>query len=341
MHAPNLFQDETLMTHFHHRRRLLAAGAASAAAWLLAPIAARAADWPARAVTFLEPYGPGTNLDAITRFMAERLGPQWKVPIVVEHKAGANGVIGTDYVARSTPDGYTFLFTGPGHYTNEALMNSVPFDPARDFRPVARLASVMLVLVVPKGSPFRSVQDLVDYARQHPGKLSYASAGSGSAQHLSAALFVSKAGINVLHVPYKTQTQALMDTIGGRVDFTFSALTTASAQIKAGNVRALAVSGPRRSVSLPDLPTVAELGFPGYEFFSFNAVFAPAGAPDEAVKKLSDGLSAIARTPEYAKLAQQQGFETDFANMDEWGAALPAERKKWVDMIRISGAKLE
>ncbi|MBV7482620.1 tripartite tricarboxylate transporter substrate binding protein [Bordetella sp. BOR01] len=321
------------------RRRLLAAGAASAA-WLVAP-AARANGWPTRPVTFLQPYGPGTNLDAITRFVAERLGPQWKVPIVVENKAGANGVIGTDYVARSTPDGYTFLFTGPGHYTNQALMNSVPFDPVKDFRPVARLASVMLVLVVPRRSPFQSVQDLVEHARNNPGKLSYASAGSGSAQHLSAALFLASAGINVLHVPYKTQPQALMDTIGGRVDFTFSALTTAAAQIKAGNVRALAVTGPRRSVSLPDLPTVAELGFPGYEFFSFNAVFAPAAAPDEAVQKLSDGLSAIARSPEYAQLARQQGFETDFADMREWGAALPAERKKWLEMIRISGARLE
>lgn len=313
--------------------------------WLALALALMAgaahAQWPNRNVTFLQPYGAGTNLDAITRFMAERLSGEWKVPVVVENKAGANGVIGTDLVARSAPDGYTFLFTGPGHYTNEVLMGKVPFDPVKDFRPVARLASVMLVLVVPKNSPFQSVKELVEYAKKNPGKLSYASAGSGSSQHISAALFVAASGINVLHVPYKTQPQALTDTIGGQVNFTFAALTTAAAQLKGGNLRALAVTGPRRSVSLPDLPTVAELGFPGYEFFSFNAVYAPAGAPDEAVRKLSEGLAAIARTPAYADLARAQGFETDFADMQAWAALVPAERKKWTDMIRISGAKLE
>jgi tripartite-type tricarboxylate transporter receptor subunit TctC len=310
-------------------------------AFALIPVAQAQADWPNRAVTFLQPYAPGTNLDAITRYLAERLGTQWKVPVVVENKAGANGVIGTDAAARSAPDGYTWLFTGPGHFTNEVLMGKVPFDPLRDFKPVARLASVMLVLVVPADSPFKSVQELVDYAKKNPGKVSYASAGSGSAQHLSAAAFQYATGAQFLHVPYKTQAQAVTDTLGGQVNFTFAAMTTAGAQLKAGRLRGLAVTGPRRSQTLPELPTVAEAGVPGYEFFSFNAVFVPANTPDDIVRKFSDALGAAIRTPQFAEMAKVQGFESDYADVQAWSAVVVAERKKWTDLIRMSGAKNE
>ncbi len=300
-----------------------------------------AGDWPTRPVTFLQPYAPGTNLDAITRFMADRISPQWKQPIVVDNKAGANGVIGTDLVARSAGDGYTVLFTGPGHFTNEVLMGKVPFDPMKDFKPVARLASVMLVLVVPSNSPFQSIRDLMDFAKKNPGKVSYASAGSGSAQHLSAASFQQVTGAQFLHVPYKTQAAAVTDIIGGQVSFGFAALTTASAQLKAGKLRGLGVTGPHRSQGLPELPTIAEQGWPGYEFFSFNAVYAPAATPDEVVHKISAALGAVARTPAYAELARIQGFENDFAEAGAWSAVQAAERKKWQDLIRVSGAKLE
>ena len=300
-----------------------------------------AADWPTKSITFFQPYGPGTNLDSITRFLAERMGAEFKVPIVVENKAGANGVIGTEMVARMPADGYTFLFTGPGHFTNEVLMSKVPFDPIKDFKPVARLASVMLVLVVPKTSPFNSVKDIVEYAKKNPGKVSYASAGSGSAQHLSAAGFSAATGVSLLHVPYKTQAQATTDTIGGQVDFTFAALTPAGAQIKAGNLRALAVTGPRRTQSLADLPTVAESGYPGYEFFSFNAVFVSAATPDEIVRKFSDSLTVLVKSPRFLELSRLQGFEIDFADSTAWAAMMTSERKKWADLIRTSGAKLE
>lgn len=321
----------------HIWRSLLAATALA----LAALPAANAQDWPNRPVTFLQPYAPGTNLDGITRHLAEKMGTQWKVPVVVENKAGANGVIGTEAAARAAPDGYTWLFTGPGHFTNEVLMGKIPFDPMRDFKPVARLASVMLVLVVPANSPFQSMKDVLEFARKNPGKLSYASAGSGSAQHLSAAGFQHAANLQLLHVPYKTQAQALTDTIGGQVHFTFAALATATAQLQAGRLRALAVTGPRRSQSLPDMPTVAESGVPGYEFFSFNAVFVPARTPDDVVRKFSEALGAVIRTPQFAELARAQGFESDYADVQAWSAIVPGERKKWVDMIRISGARNE
>ena len=301
---------------------------------------AQAQEWPSRPVTFLQPYGPGTNLDAITRYLAGVMGPQWKQPIVVEHKAGANGVIGTEQVARSSGDGYTWLFTGPGHFTNEVLMGKVPFDQ-KDFKPVARLASVMLVLVVPADSPFKSVSDIIDAAKKNPGKVSYASAGSGSAQHLSAAAFQHASGAQFLHVPYKTQAAALTDTLSGQVSFSFSALATAKAQLASGRIRAIAVTGPRRSQSLPELPTVAESGVPGYAFFSFNAVFVPATTSDEVIRKFSDALGAAIRTPQFADMANSQGFESDYADVQAWGAAVPSERKKWQDLIRVSGAKNE
>ena len=301
---------------------------------------AQAQEWPSRPVTFLQPYGPGTNLDAITRYLAGVMGPQWKQPIVVEHKAGANGVIGTEQVARSSGDGYTWLFTGPGHFTNEVLMGKVPFDQ-KDFKPVARLASVMLVLVVPADSPFKSVSDIIDAAKKSPGKVSYASAGSGSAQHLSAAAFQHASGAQFLHVPYKTQAAALTDTLSGQVNFSFSALATAKAQLASGRIRAIAVTGPRRSQSLPELPTVAESGVPGYAFFSFNAVFVPAATPDEVIRKFSDALGTAIRAPQFADMAKSQGFESDYADVQAWGAAVPLERKKWQDLIRVSGAKNE
>jgi tripartite-type tricarboxylate transporter receptor subunit TctC len=301
---------------------------------------AQAQEWPSRPVTFLQPYGPGTNLDAITRDLAGVMGPQWKQPIVVEHKAGANGVIGTEQVARSSGDGYTWLFTGPGHFTNEVLMGKVPFDQ-KDFKPVARLASVMLVLVVPADSPFKSVSDIIDAAKKSPGKVSYASAGSGSAQHLSAAAFQHASGAQFLHVPYKTQAAALTDTLSGQVSFSFSALATAKAQLASGRIRAIAVTGPRRSQSLPELPTVAESGVPGYAFFSFNAVFVPAATPDEVIRKFSDALGTAIRAPQFADMAKSQGFESDYADVQAWGAAVPLERKKWQDLIRVSGAKNE
>jgi len=317
--------------------RILIAAIALAASLLQL---AQAQEWPSRPVTFLQPYGPGTNLDAITRYLAGVMGPQWKQPIVVEHKAGANGVIGTEQVARSSGDGYTWLFTGPGHFTNEVLMGKVPFDQ-KDFKPVARLASVMLVLVVPADSPFKSVSDIIDAAKKNPGKVSYASAGSGSAQHLSAAAFQHASGAQFLHVPYKTQAAALTDTLSGQVSFSFSALATAKAQLASGRIRAIAVTGPRRSQSLPELPTVAESGVPGYAFFSFNAVFVPSATPDEVIRKFSDALGAATRAPQFADMAKSQGFESDYADVQAWGAAVPLERKKWQDLIRVSGAKNE
>jgi tripartite-type tricarboxylate transporter receptor subunit TctC len=328
----------------HGRRAWLRAmgawGATGAlGAWGVAASPALASNWPVSPITFLQPYGPGTALDAVTRLAAKQIGDQWGVSIVVENRAGANGVVGTEAVARSKPDGSVFLFTGPGHFTNEFLIDKLPYDAARDFKPVARIASVMLVLVVPTSSPFKTAQELIAFAKANPGKLSYSSGGAGSSQHLSAALLESRAGIKALHVPYKVQTQALTDIVGGQVDFGFAALATARGQFQAGKLRLLAVTGPRRSQSLPDVPSLAEAAVPGYSFFSLNAAFAHAAMPDELVRRMSDALAGVSRSREYAELTRNLGIEGDFADVQAFNAAVPAERQFWADLIRTSGAK--
>lgn len=326
-----------------HLLNLRLAGLACALAGSLgfAGAACAAGDWPTRPITFLQPYGPGTALDSVTRYLATQLSPQFKVPIVVENRAGANGVIGTEAVARAPADGSMFLFTATGHFTNELLMPKVPYDSTRDFKPVARVASVMLVLVAPQASPVNSVRELIALARSQPGKLSYSSGGSGSSQHLSVAMFASMAGIDLLHVPYKTQAAALTDAVGGRVDLTFAAITTAAAQMKGGRLKAFAVTGSRRSQTLPELPTIAESGVPGYEFSAFNAIFVPARTPDDIVRRFTDALGDVVRGPGFAELARAQGIEVDYADAQAWAAAIPGEKKRWADMIRTSGARLE
>lgn len=326
------------MIHARLTRRRFAA---CAAALTLPAGLARAQDWPSRTVTFLQPYGPGTALDAVTRFLADQSGRAWGQPVVVENKVGANGVIGTEQVARAPADGHTLLFTATGHFTNALLMPRLPFDPARDFKPVAKIASVMLVLVVPQESPFKTARELMEHARRHPGKLSYASGGSGSSQHLSAAAFTGAAGVSVLHVPYKTQGQALTDTLGGQVDFSFAAVATAAAQLKSGRLRALGVTGARRSQSLPELPTLQELGFAGYEFSAFNAVYAPAATPDATITRIAQAFEASVRSDAFAQLALAQGIEIDYAGPAAWAAAQASESSRWAELIRISGAKLE
>ena len=297
------------------------------------------AQWPERQLLFLQPYAPGTALDVQVRHIANELGPKLKVPIVIEYHAGANGLIGTEAAARAKPDGYTFLFTGPGHFTNEFLMERITYDPLKDFKSVARLASPMLALVVPAASPYNNLKDLLAAARKSPGKLSYASGGSGSASHLATAALLNAAAVKVLHVPYKTQAQAMIDTVGGQVNFTLTGIATAAVQLKAGRLKALAVTGTKRSAALPDLPTVAEQGIQDYSFASFSGVFAPTGTSDDIVRKLSDLLAEEVRKPAFLEMARVQGIDIDFADWKSWGGA--AERKKWQELIISSRARPE
>ncbi len=304
-------------------------------------LSARAAQWPERSITFVQPYGPGTATDASSRYIAQQLSERWKVSTVMEHKAGANSIIGTEYVARAAPDGYTFLITSTGYFTNEAMVSRLPYHPLDSFVPVAKVGGVQLLLCVPTESRFRSVGDLVDFAQANPGKLTYASGGNGSSQHLSGAQLGTLSRTQLTHVPYKTQVPAAVATASGEVDFSFIAIATAKPLLSANKIRVLAVSGPVRSTSFPDTPTVAEAGVSGFEWVANTFFLAPANTPRDIVRKLSDALSEVAGSDGYREFTKNIGMDASFMGDAEWGRTIAAERQRYLQVVRASGAKAE
>jgi len=322
-------------------RRLAMAALMAACAALSTCVLAGDDAWPERAITLIQPYAPGTATDASSRYIAQQISEKWKVPLVMDHRAGANGLIGTELAARAAPDGYTFLVTSTGYFTNEAMVAQLPYDPLKSFVPVAKVGAVQLLLVVPASSRFHSVKDLVDYARANPGKVTYASGGNGSSQHLAGSMISTLTGAQLVHVPYKSQVPAAVATSTGEVDFSFAAITTARPLIAAGKMRILAVSGARRSASYPDVPTVAESGVPGYDYVSNTFFFAPARTPMTIVQKMSDAIGVVARSQGYQEFTKSIGMEAEYVGHTEWATAIPGERQRWLQVVRASGAKPE
>jgi len=322
------------------RRIALAALAGLCTTWAAT---ASAADetWPERTITLIQPYAPGTATDASSRYIAQQISEKWKVPLVMDHRAGANGLIGTELAARAAPDGYTFMVTSTGYFTNEAMVAQLPYDPLKSFIPVAKVGAVQLLLVVPASSRFHSVKDLVDYARANPGKVTYASGGNGSSQHLAGSMISTLTGAQLVHVPYKSQVPAAVATSTGEVDFSFAAITTARPLIAAGKMRILAASGARRSASYPDVPTVAESGVPGYDYVANTFFFAPARTPMAIVQKMSDAIGVVARSQGYQEFTKSIGMEAEYVGHTEWATAIPGERQRWLQVVRASGAKPE
>ena len=243
--------------------------------------AASHAAYPDKPIKMILGFAPGGGSDILLRTIAPALGDALGQPIVVEYQPGAGGNLAMSAVARAAPDGYTLLMGSPGLATNSSLYSHLGFDPLRDFVPVAMVGSVQNVLLVRPTLPVNSVAELIAYAKKNPGKLNYASPGAGTSLHLAAELFKVNAGIEMVHVPYKGGGQALTDLMGGQVDLMFNVLPSAMPQIKAGTVKALAVTGEQRAASLPDLPTMIEAGVPGYTAITWNGIIAPAGTPRE------------------------------------------------------------
>jgi tripartite-type tricarboxylate transporter receptor subunit TctC len=266
-------------------------------------------NYPVRPVQLIVPFSPGTAVDAVARLLSVRLGESLKVPFVVDNRMGAAGQIGTQVVAKAAPDGYTLLFTSPAHYINASLYRQLPYDPVKDFLPIMRVSNAQAVLVVGKSAPVNSMEQLVDYIRARPGQVNFSSAGVGSTTHLPAALFSSMTGLDIVHVPYKSGAQAVTDVMNGEVFMTFTAVATALPFVKAGTLKAIGVTGASRSASLPDVPTIAEGGIAGYDFISWNALYAPAGTPEPIIAKLEQALLEIVRSPEFAKQMLANGVE--------------------------------
>ena len=300
-----------------------------------------AADFPdGRPIKIIVATGVGSGSDLTARQIAAGLGNEWKSPVIVDNKTGAGGVIGTDFVAKAAPDGYTLLGTYAQHYTNQ-LVQKTPYDAVRDFEPIARIANSALVISVATDSPYQSLKDVIEAAKKKPGVISYGSSGNGTTSHMAAALLASMAGISLNHVPYKAPGQVALDAAAGQIDLSFNGMSSVLPLIKGGRLRPLAVTTAQRSQSLPDVPTVAELGFPGYEAASPIWIFAPRGTPQPIVDKLSAAVVRQAQTPAFKELCIGQGLEVDVQDAATAKAAGPGELEKWRKLMKATGAKAE
>ena len=298
------------------------------------------AAWPDRPVRIVVSFTAGGTTDIIARLVGNLLSERWGQPVVIENRAGAGGNIGTEYVARSAPDGYTLLVASVGPLAvNQSLYRTMPYDTRRDLAPVSLLASVPNILVVAPDSPARSVAELVALAKERPGGLSYGSTGVGTSSHLASAMMDGMAGVQTTHVPYRGAV-ALNDLLTRRIDFMFATIPSVIVQIRAGRLRALAVSTLARSRSSPEVPTMAELGFEGFDASSWFGILAPAGTPREVVERISADAAAAVRRPDIERQMVEQGADPVGGTPEEFGAFLDKEIARWATVVRLSGASV-
>jgi tripartite-type tricarboxylate transporter receptor subunit TctC len=313
-------------------------------ALLLAALATSAAaqDYPSRPITLIVPYAAGGGNDLMARTAAEKMSRTLGQQIVVENRGGAGGSIATRAVARAAPDGYTLVLGGTGTLAiNPTLYANVGYDPRKDFAPVGLIATSALVICVNPSLPVRSVSDLIALAKKEPGKLNYASAGTGSGIHLGTEYFATMAGVRLTHIPYKGSAPALSDLVGGHVALYFSSLPPAIGLVKDGKVRALAVTSAKRSPILPDLPTVAEAALPGYEAVLHYGIVAPAGTPRPVIEKLSAALRTAVMSDDLKARLADDGAEPLASTPEEYAADIDSEETKWSAIVKASGAKAE
>jgi tripartite-type tricarboxylate transporter receptor subunit TctC len=303
---------------------------------------ARADDYPSHPIRIVVPFAAGGTSDLVTRILGQALGTALKVAVVVDNRPGAGGNIGSDLVAHAAPDGYTLLMgTVATHGINATLYKKMPFDPVEDFAPISLVASTPSVLEVNPSLPVKSVQDLIDYAKANPGKLYFGSAGNGSSHHLAGELFDSMAGVTMTHVPYRGTAAAVTDTIAGQVQVIFDTLPSAMPFVKSGQLRAIAVTSSRRDPALPNLPTLAESGLPGYEVGSWYGLLAPAGTPPAVVEKISKLVAQLVRRPDIKQKLLEQGATPVGDTPAEFTAHIASELKKWAPVVRASGAQVD
>ena len=309
---------------------------------LLMPTAQAAESYPDRVVRIVNPYPPGGSVDVMARILAQKLTEALGQQVIVENRSGGGGNTGSEFVAKSEPDGYTLLFTAPGPLTvNQTLYGRLPFDPAKDFAPVALFATAPIVLIVNPGLPAYNVQELIALARKQPGKINFASAGIGTTNHLSGELFKSMAKIDIVHVPYRGAGPAMNDLMAGHVQMFFDLMPGCCRKLAAGNVRPLANAGAKRPAALPDLPTVAEQGLAGFDASSWYGLVAPAKTPEPVLAKLRDDVAKILDAPDVVARIRELGSEPGAVSGNDFAAFLAAETKKWAEVIRASGAKAD
>ncbi|HTK01749.1 MAG TPA: tripartite tricarboxylate transporter substrate binding protein [Bordetella sp.] len=307
----------------------------------LASVGARADTYPSKPIRVIVPYVAGGAADITARVFAQKMSMSMGVALVVENKPGANGMIGTDFVSKAAPDGYTLLLdaSGPLVVNPSLYAQKTPYDPVKDFAPISQIASYQYVLVVPQKSPIRSLDDLIARARSHPGQLSYGSAGVGAGGHLAGELLALMTNTQLVHVPYKGNAQALTDVLSGQLSFTFDTVVTSAPQIQGGRLRPFAVSGPHRAGVLPNIPTMEELGYKGFSITQFQGMLAPAGTDPKIIARLHDEVVKASRDPDVVrKLVTEGGNDMVAGTPEEFAAQIRSD----LDLYRrlIEDAKI-
>jgi tripartite-type tricarboxylate transporter receptor subunit TctC len=306
------------------------------------PAQGLAQGYPAKPVRMVVPFPPGAGLDVVARLIAQRLTDAWNSPVVVDNRAGAGGTVGADIVAKSTADGYTLLVAGVGSLgTSKGLYPRLPYDPVKDFAPIMLISRAPSVVLVHAGLPVRSIRELVAYAKSKPGALNYSSGGNGSVAHLSVEMFKHMAGVDLVHIPHKGPTPALAALAAGEAQVGVQSMLSALPLIQSGRIRVIAATGTKRLPELPEIPTVAEAGVPGYEFYVWYGVLAPAGTPAAVVQRLNRDLAVVFRRPEVENMLVTQGNEMLISSPAEFGRFLEREVAMWTRVIKAVGARLD
>ena len=317
------------------------AAAALLAAGALACTLAQAQTYPTKPITIVVPASPGGAIDLAARLIGQKLSDTWGQSVVIDNKAGATGIIGTDLIAKAPPDGHTLVLVASSHAINPSMVRKLPYDTLKSFEPVVLTHVVPLMLVVAPSVPAKSVSELIAYGKANPGKLSFASSGSGGAPHFSGELFKSMAGLDMVHIPYKGSTLAHPDLIAGRVSLMFDTVAAINVQVKAGTVRPLAVTTSRRASVAPTVPTMAEAGMAGYETSTWGGLLAPAGTPKPVVAKLNAEVNRILALPDVRQRLQDAGIEPGGGTPQQFSDFLVVEMAKWGKVARDAGIQPE
>jgi tripartite-type tricarboxylate transporter receptor subunit TctC len=298
--------------------------------------------WPAKPIVYVVPFAVGGNTDTLARLISQKLAVALGQPVVIENKPGAGGNIGSDFVAKAKPDGYTILGgTISSHAINASVYQNMPYDVVKSFEPVILLGSNPLVFAVNASTPYKTLKEVLDAARAKPGQLSFVSPGAGTSPHLAGELLKTLTNVDMTHIPYKGSGPALSDVIGGHVPIIIDTTIVLGAQIKAGKLRPLAVAYPQRLATLPDVPTAAEAGVPGWEVVSWQAVFAPAGTPKPIVQRLNTEIAGIMKTPDVQARLADLGVEVGGGPPEQLGEFQKAEIAKWAKVVKAAGVKPE
>lgn len=314
----------------------------SAAILVLASVSVRAEDFPSRPLVMVVPFTPGASTDVIMRLVGQKVSESTGQSFIVDNRSGGGGTVGAAYVKEAAPNGYTLFFGHAGtHAINPAMMSKLPYDPVKDFRPVTNFMSFASVLVVPKDSPAKSVADLVLLAKSRPDGLTYASQGVGSGGHLLGEMFRSKAKIKLLHVPYRGGAPAIQDTVAGRADLLFASYITAGPFIRDGRLRMLAFTSEHRSPLLPDVPTMAEAGYPGVELDYWFGIFAPIGTPDAIISRLNEEFRKAANVPSVVDAVRGQAAELVTGTPEVFAELVKSDGDRLRKIVKDVGAKID